>query len=175
MENQAKHTRGAFAWWKVTVAGIVVFTIAAILLTVFSGYRGTVRRAAKAIDQNKPAALVKVLQDPGDDTDLEDLSAQFIDEMRTQFDAAFDGKRYRVTYKITDVEKADADALSEMNDRLDAAFDGDGPTVKKMVYASVRFQAKAGKDNRFTEWRFTIGKVDGRWKILHAEGDNTLV
>ena len=158
------------ALWKYVVAGIAAFALIAILLSLFTGYRGVVRKMTRAVNRNKPKTLAAVLIDPNDGTDLELLSEAFIGErVRKSFDAAFDGKKYRVKSKITDVEKLGKTETEDFARRVDEAYDGDGPTVKKMVWVDVTLTAKAGGETRSQQWRFLIGKADGRWKILATE------
>ncbi|MBQ5969570.1 MAG: hypothetical protein IKN72_11560 [Clostridia bacterium] len=165
MANKTAKAPGGRAWWKLAVAGIAAFTVAAILLTLFTGYRSVVFRMTRAINKNKPATLAALLLDPEGTENLEDYSRAYIAMIRGEMIDMLESEKIRVTSEITGVDKADQQELAEINKAV-TYYSEDFPTIKQKLDLEVTFTGKAGDRTHSIVKHFEAVKLHDGWKVI---------
>lgn len=180
----ASQGRGAGrSLWKLVVAGIAVFTAAAITLTiVFSslGYRGTVRKITGAYRAGSVERLYDLTWFPYENEEDEAEKAEDdakakafltgrINSMNALLDDAFGGKKCRLGFRITKVTPMQKSWIKEANEILEA--NGATGKIDDAKLVEVTFTAKrGGKTVELAPDVFRLVKVDGRWYLTY-EGE----
>ena len=175
-EKTNQQPKNGRALWKLVIAGIAVFTVAAIVLSlIFSsiGYRGTVRQMTKAFKSGDVDRLYSLTWFPDGDYEAEDgedvkaFLAAAVDSMSATFRDAFGGKRYHLSSEITKKTPMRKSWIDEANNDLRLNTEDDSIKIDNALVLEVTFNARRGGKTAQWSTEFSLVKTSGKWYLSY--------
>lgn len=150
VEGAKKGDKNSIIKGGIALAAVAVVIILVISLFSTPGYEGVAKKLIKAIDNDKPESIVKLLpqfvfeDDYEDEDDYADSFEDMIDEINDYMDEAIDSDKYSISYEIVDVDVYGKDYLENIEDNFDD-FDGfNDKKLKKAVNMVIEATFKKG-------------------------------
>ena len=158
------------------VLAVVAIVLGAVLSSV--GYRGTVKKIAKAYRTGQPDQLYAMTWFPDAEEEAEDGAftrsscESSVNGIHKAFSDYFGGKKYHIRYRITKHTEMNEKRLADINESFQIGFDGNVPTIEKVLDVEVKFTARRFFKKTSATETFTLLKVNGEWMLKDPAWDS---
>lgn len=164
---------------KIGVAAVAVIIVLALFIGIipnFTGYKGTIRKAFNAIEENDPEKFVKLLSstkleqtDDASEEDIEEMKEAQIELYGEIFDSFLEeaekelGGDLKISYEIIKNEKYDKDKREKFFEEHFDDYDTDDIKAVREMKLKVTYKGDDKKKSTYVE--FYVIKENGKWRL----------
>lgn len=163
----------------ILIIGVIVAIVALVIIANvagnFTGYKGTVNKMVKALQNNDISTLESLASSVSD----ESLGAWYGDDLYDHYDDmisdALDkyednvGTIKKISYEITDETELSDRRINELKDNLENLYNMDTSDIKKVVKIDLKITVKgAKKSSTYNVNNLFMIKENGDWKIFYG-------
>lgn len=156
--------------------------IAAVIVLIFivgalanSGYKGTVKKIFKSLENANEKTLISCVSDfeldwyyDGDKAERKDDVKDKLEDRKDYLEEYY-GKNFKIKYKIIESEKLSDDDFEEYLEYLEDYTDYSTKKIKAVRDVEVEVTIKGSEDEDTEEYSLRLIKEGGKWKILSHE------
>lgn len=164
---------------KLIAAAIVLVVVAVIAANVvgnFTGYKGTLNKMVKALQNNDVAALESLSSSISDEIygswygdDLYDYYEEAVSDTLDKYEDSV-GAVKKISYEISDEIELSDRRLEEFEDYLIDMFNMDVSNIKKIKEVQLKLTVKgAKKSSTYNVSNLYLVKESGGWKIYYGD------
>lgn len=163
------------------VAALIVLVILINILSAFTGYRGTLNKAVKALKNENVEALAGITSEIyevknsyySSSFDVEDGIER---EVKYQLDSFENDLKAEVKSISYEIEKDDVTVISKrrmenMKEKLEESYNMDTSSIKKIISVRIKLNVKGtnGKKKTYRSDDMYLIKEAGGWKIYRGD------
>ena len=157
------------------IAFIIVAVIAVNIIGSNTGYKGTLNKMVKALQQNDIASLEAMASSVSDETYTswygKDMYEHYDESISNTLDKYEDnvGKIKKITYEISDEMEFSDRRLEETKDNLIDSYNMDVSGLKKILKVSLKVTVKGTKKSAtYSVNNLYLIKESGGWKLYYG-------
>lgn len=160
------------------IVAIVVIVVAANIAGNFTGYKGTINKMVKALQNNDVATLEMLASSISEETygawygdDLDEYYEEAISNVLDKYEDKV-GTIKKISYEITNENELSDRRMDELEDNLVDKYNMDTSEIKKVVKVDLKLTVKGTKkSSTYNVSNFYLIKENGGWKIFYGKLD----
>lgn len=157
------------------IAAIVVIVIIANVAGNFTGYKNTIKKMVKALQNNDTSTLESLASSVSEETfgawygdDLYDFYDDKISDTLDKYEDSV-GTIKKISYEITDETELSDRRLNELKDNLEDIYNMDTSVIKKVVSVDIKITVKGTKkSSTYNVSDLYMIKENSGWKIFYG-------
>lgn len=159
------------------IVAIVAIVVIANIVGNYSGYKGTINKMVKALQNYDTATLESVASSIieetvvawyGDDYDVYDYYDEAISDTLDKYEDSV-GTIKKISYEITDETELSDRRLNELKDNLEDSYNMDTSDIKKVVQVDLKINVKGSKkSSTYNVNNIYMIKENSDWKVFYG-------
>lgn len=157
------------------IAAIVVIVIIANVAGSLTGYKSTIKKMVKALQNNDISTLESLASSINEETfgawygdDIYDYYDDMISDTLDKYEDSV-GKIKKISFEITDETELSDRRMNELKDNLEDLFNMDTSDIKKVVKVDLKITVKGTKkSSTYNVSSLYMIKENSGWKIFYG-------
>lgn len=158
------------------IVAIVAIVVIANIAGNYTGYKGTLNKMVKALQNNDTATLESMASSISEETyggwygdDVYDYYDAVISDTLDKYEDAV-GPIKKISYEITDATELSDRRMNELKDNLEKLYNMDTSGIKKVVQVDLKIKVKGSKkSSTYHVDNLYMIKENSGWKVFYGD------
>ncbi len=174
-EGKKKNNNIIIALIAIAIVAIVALVVVVNIASNFTGYKGTLNKMVKALEDDDTDALIALSSSISDEIneawygdDFEEYYEDAIDSVLDKYEDKVENIK-KISYEITDETELSKRNMEDLEEAMVDNYDMDFSDIKKVVKVDLKITVKGSKKSgSYNVEDLIMVKEDGGWKIHYG-------